>query len=68
MTSKLANSAISGLGVGVGVAIYDLITDGVGGVDWMRALFVGAFVFLAWLLFLTLFGSDDERDVTDGNS
>ena len=66
MKSKLTNSAATGLGVGVGTAIYELISEGVGGADWVRPLFVGAFTFVIFLVVLALFGGRGEK-IRGGN-
>ncbi len=39
----MKNTLLTGLGIGVGVAIYEVLTNGLSGADWYRAIFVGVF-------------------------
>lgn len=39
----MKNALLTGLGIGVGVAIYEVLTNGFSGADWYRAIFIGVF-------------------------
>ncbi|MDV6317189.1 hypothetical protein [Idiomarina sp. HP20-50] len=42
---------LTGFGVAVGVAVYEVLTHGLSGADWYRAIFVGVFCGLVFALY-----------------
>jgi len=39
----MKESLLTGMGIGVGVGIYEVLVNGLSGADWYRAIFVGVF-------------------------
>lgn len=47
----MKNSLYMGLGVATGVAIYEFAVHGLSGADWYKAVFVGIFCTLVFVIF-----------------
>lgn len=50
----MKNALFTGLGIGAGVAIYQVLTNGISGADWYRATFVGVFCTVIFAVYHSL--------------
>ncbi|MGM0428763.1 MAG: hypothetical protein ACQEQ2_00485 [Pseudomonadota bacterium] len=50
----MKNALFTGLGIGAGVAIYEVLRSGVSGADWYRAIFVGVFFTVIFAVYHSL--------------
>ncbi|WP_303732941.1 hypothetical protein [Idiomarina piscisalsi] len=50
----MKNALLNGLGIGSGVAIYEVLTNGVSGANWYRAIFVGVFCTVIFAVYNSL--------------
>lgn len=50
----MRNALLTGLGIGAGVAIYEVLTNGLSGADFYRAIFVGVFCAVIYAVYYSL--------------
>lgn len=50
----MKNALLTGLGIGAGVAIYEVLTNGLSGAYFYRAIFVGVFCTVIFAVYNSL--------------
>jgi hypothetical protein len=50
----MKDSLLTGMGIGVGVAIYEVLANGLSGADWYRAIFIGLFCVVIFAVYKSI--------------
>ena len=50
----MKKALLTGLGIGAGIAIYEVLTNGFSGADFYRAIFVGVFCTVIFAVYNSL--------------